>query len=356
MSSKLEEINEKVINGERISDEDVDILFKSTDLVTLGKMADAVRNRIHQNSKTVTYIVDRNINYTNVCVAYCDFCAFYRPPKHSEGYVLSKDALAKKIVELKEIGGIQILLQGGHNPDLKLEWYEDLLFWIKHNFDIHIHGFSPPEIVHFAKLNRLPVSEVLTRLKKAGLDSLPGGGAEILGNQIRKELARNRASADEWIDVMRAWHKLGGKSSSTMVIGHIESIKDRIEHLNRLRQIQDETGGFTAFILWTMQTTNTGLKHIPTLGSYEYLKTLAISRIYLDNIENFQSSWVTQGMQIGQIALKFGCNDMGSVMMEENVVSSAGTTFRTSEKELRQLITECGYIPKKRNYYYKVIE
>lgn len=355
-ASEQERIADKIALGKRITSSDAAALFNINDLVFLGRLANAARNSIHNNSRIVTYIIDRNINYTNVCDAYCDFCAFYRPPKHAEGYILSREELARKIEELKEAGGNQVLLQGGHNPYLKIEWYEDLFKWLKRTFAVHIHGLSAPEVVHLARVSKLAISETLTRLKNAGLDSLPGGGAEILTDRCRNALARNRASADEWIEVHRTWHRMGMKSTCTMTIGHIETIEERIEHLERLRNLQDETGGFTAFIVWTMQTNNTKLRNIPTLGSYEYLKTLAISRLYLDNIKHFQSSWVTQGMGVGQLALKFGCDDMGSTMLEENVVSSAGTTYRTTEDEIRRLIEQAGYTPKRRNFFYELLE
>lgn len=348
-------ICDKASGGARISDDEAIELFSSGDFLMLGKTADRIRSRLHPE-KIVTYIVDRNINYSNVCVAYCKFCAFYASPKSPDGYTLAKEELDQKIAELVGVGGIQILMQGGHNPYYPLEWYEDLLRYIKKNYKVHIHAFSPSEIIHFSELYGMPVKEVLVRLKEAGLDSIPGGGGEILVDSVRKALARNKASADEWIDVMRQWHNLGGKSTATMVIGHLENVRDRVEHLRRIRELQDETGGFTAFIMWTMQTKNTQIAHIPTAGGHEYLKTQAICRIYLDNIKNIQASWITQGDKIGQLALRFGANDMGGTMIEENVVSKSGTTYCITEQQIRALITDAGFIPKRRNCFYKLLE
>jgi cyclic dehypoxanthinyl futalosine synthase len=330
-------------------------LFRDADLLSVGRAADRMRAKLHAQP-TVTYIVDRNINYTNVCVAYCSFCAFYRPPKHEEGYVLSREELGRKIQELVDSGGVQILLQGGHHPTLKLDWYEDLLGWIKANWRVHIHGFSSPEITHFAKLNRMGVREVIERLREAGLDTIPGGGAEILTDRCRDALARNRCSTEEWLEVHRQAHRLGMRSTATMVIGHIETLEERVEHLERLRALQDETGGFTAFIVWTMQTGNTDISHVPMVGAWEYLRTQAICRLYLDNIPNLQSSWVTQGGEIGQLALRFGANDMGGTMIEENVVSQAGTTFRMTEERIRRLITSAGFAPRRRDTLYRLLK
>lgn len=351
----LETILDKAAQGTRINPEEALELFRAGDLLALGRVADLARARRHP-SRVVTYIVDRNINYTNTCVAYCKFCAFYRPPNHEEGYVLSREVLHQKIRELVEAGGVQILLQGGHHPTLKLDWYEDLLRWIKGNFKIHIHGFSSPEIVHFSKLNRMPVREVIERLRAAGLGTIPGGGAEILVDRTRHALARNRCSTEEWLDVHRTAHRLGMRSTATMVIGHIETLEERVEHLRRLRDLQDETGGFTAFIVWTMQTGNTDISDVPMVGSHEYLRAQAICRIFLDNFQNLQSSWVTQGGEVGQLALRFGANDMGGTMIEENVVSQAGTTFAMSEERIRQLVLGAGFIPKRRNTLYQIQE
>lgn len=355
LATGVDAVLEKAAHGDRISPEEALELFRGGELLALGRVADRARERRHPD-RVVTYIVDRNINYANVCVAYCKFCAFYRPPKHDEGYVLSRDVLYQKIKELVDAGGTQILLQGGHHPTLKIDWYEDVLKWIHGNFKIWVHGFSSPEIVHFAKLNKMTLRDVIARLRDAGLNSIPGGGAEILVDRVRDSLARNRCSTDEWLEVHRQAHRLGLRSTATMVIGHVETLEDRVEHLRRLRELQDETGGFTAFIVWTMQTSNTDLSNVPMVGAHEYLRTQAVCRIFLDNFASLQSSWVTQGGEIGQLALRFGANDMGGTMIEENVVSQAGTTFRMTEDRIRQLVTTAGFIPKRRNTAYEYLE
>ncbi len=356
MTSKIAHILDKAVAGERLTyDEGVQLIY-SQDITALGKAADAVTKKLHPEPYR-TYNIDRNINYSNVCTAVCDFCAFYRPPNHDEVYVLERDVLLKKIEETVEMGGNQILMQGGLHHKLKLDWYEDMLRDIKSHFpQVNIHGFSPPEIHHFAKLNNLSLEVVLKRLKEAGLGSIPGGGGEILVDRVRKEITRGKALTEDWLNVMRVWHQLGGKSSATMMFGHVETLEERIEHLERLRQLQDETGGFTAFICWTMQSENTDLSHIPTVGAFEYLKTQAVSRLYLDNFMNIQSSWVTQGEKIGQMALCFGANDMGSLMIEENVVSQAGTTNYLSLETIRHCISEAGYIPRQRNVFYEYVD
>jgi cyclic dehypoxanthinyl futalosine synthase len=347
---------EKAITGERLTPAEGLALIESNDLVALGQAADAVTRRLHPEPYR-TYNIDRNINYTNACTAVCDFCAFYRPPKHDEVYVLPREVLLKKIEETVAVGGDQILMQGGLHPTLELEWYEDLLRDIKQHFpQVNVHGFSPPEIHHFTKISRLPLREVLRRLKEAGLGSLPGGGGEILVDRVRKEITRGKVLTDDWLNVCRVWHELGGRSSATMMFGHIETLAERIEHFERVRELQDETGGITAFISWTFQPENTAMSHIPPAGAFEYLKTQAVSRLYLDNIPNIQSSWVTQGEKIGQIALFFGANDMGSLMLEENVVSSAGTVHHLSLETIRRCIREAGYIPRQRNVFYEYID
>ena len=347
---------EKAVAGERLNSAEGLALMESHDLVALGQAADAVSRRLHPEPYR-TYNIDRNINYTNACTAVCNFCAFYRPPKHDEVYVLPREVLLKKIEETVAVGGDQILMQGGLHPTLELEWYEELLRDIKRHFpQVNVHGFSPPEIHHFTKISRLPLREVLSRLKEAGLGSLPGGGGEILVDRVRKEITRGKVLSDDWLNVCRVWHELGGKSSATMMFGHIETLAERIEHFERVRQLQDETGGITAFISWTFQPENTAMSHIPPAGAFEYLKTQAVSRLYLDNIRNIQSSWVTQGEKIGQIALFFGANDMGSLMLEENVVSSAGTVYHLSLETIRRCIREAGYIPRQRNVFYEYID
>jgi cyclic dehypoxanthinyl futalosine synthase len=349
-------ILDKAVAGERISPVEGLALIKSHDLAAIGRAADAVTRRLHPEDYR-TYNIDRNINYTNVCTAVCDFCAFYRRPGHEEGYVLPREELLKKVGETVALGGDQILMQGGLHPKFKLDWYEELLHDIKSAFpQVNIHGFSPPEIHHFTKVNNLPLRTVLQRLQEAGLGSLPGGGAEILVDRVRGDMTRGKVMTDDWLDVMRVWHELGGKSSATMMFGHIETLEERIEHLERLRQAQDETGGYTAYICWTFQPEHTDMTEIPPAGSYEYLKTQAVSRLYLDNFPNIQSSWVTQGLKIGQLALLYGANDMGSLMIEENVVAEAGTVHLLTLGQIRDAISELGYTPRQRNVFYELMD
>ena len=345
----------KAVAGERLSPDEGLALLNTNDLAALGRAADAVTRRLHPEPVR-TYNIDRNINYTNICTAVCDFCAFYRKPKSPEGYVLDRQVLLQKVRETAELGGDQILMQGGLHPDYKLEWYEELLHEIRSNFpQINIHAFSPPEIHHFTKVSKLPLRTVLERLKAAGLGSLPGGGGEILVDRVRGAMTRGKVMTNDWLNVMRVWHELGGHGSATMMFGHIETLAERIEHLERLRQLQDETHGFTAFICWTFQPDHTDMAHIPPTGSFEYLKTQAVSRLYLDNFPNIQSSWVTQGMKIGQLALLFGANDMGSLMIEENVVAEAGTVHFLTLDQIRDSISELGYTPRQRNVHYELL-
>lgn len=349
-------ILEKAIAGQRLSPADGLELLKSRQLTAIGSAADQVTRRMHPESFR-TYNIDRNINYTNVCTAVCDFCAFYRSPKSDEGYVLPRNELLKKIEETVALGGNQILMQGGLHPKFKLDWYEELLSDIKRDFpQVNIHGFSPPEIHHFTKLNHLPLREVLQRLKAAGLGSLPGGGAEILVDRVRSEITRGKVMTDDWLNVMRVWHELGGISSATMMFGHVETLEERIEHLERLRELQDETAGFSAFICWTFQPDHTELSHLPPKGAFEYLLTQAVARLYLDNIPNIQSSWVTQGLKIGQLAMLYGANDMGSLMIEENVVAEAGTVHLLTLDQIRDAILELGYQPRQRDVFYKLVD
>lgn len=356
MSSEIAPLLEKAVAGERLSQAEGLTLLESHDLNAIGAAADAVTRRLHPEPFR-TYNIDRNINYTNACTAVCDFCAFYRPPDHPDVYVLTQEELHKKIAETVALGGDQILLQGGLHPKLPLEWYEEMLRDMKEHFpQVNIHGFSPPEIHHFTKISKRPLREVLERLRDAGLGSLPGGGGEILVDRVRKEITRGKVLTDDWLNVSRVWHELGGKSSATMMFGHVETLAERIEHLERLRQLQDETGGFTAYICWTFQPENTDLAHIPPSGAFEYLKTQAVSRLYLDNFANIQSSWVTQGEKVGQMALFFGANDMGSLMIEENVVAEAGTVHYLSLDTIRRVIRESGYIPRQRNVFYEYID
>lgn len=349
-------ILEKAVAGERITPEEGTALMKSQDLVSIGKAANAVTLRMHPDSYR-TYNIDRNINYTNICTAVCDFCAFYRSPNSEEGWVLEREELLKKIEETVALGGDQILMQGGLHHQYKLDWYEQLCQEIKERFpQVNIHGFSPPELYHFTKINRISIEEVLQRLKAAGLGSIPGGGAEILVDRVRNGMTRGKVDTDNWLNVMRVWHQMGGRSSATMMYGHIETLEERIEHMERIRQLQDETGGFTAFISWTFQPDNTPLSDIQPLGAYEYLKVQAISRLYLDNVNNIQSSWVTQGLKIGQLALLYGANDMGSLMIEENVVAEAGTVHYLTLDQIRDSISELGYTPRQRNVHYELMD
>lgn len=355
-SSQISSLLDKAVAGERLTPDEGVALLESHDLTAIGAAADAVTQRMHPEPFR-TYNIDRNINYTNACTAVCDFCAFYRPPEHPEVYVLPIKTLLKKIEETVELGGDQILLQGGLHPKLPMEWYEEMLQTIKQRFPkLNVHGFSPPEIHHFTKIARQPLKTVLERLKAAGLGSIPGGGGEILVDRVRSEITRGKVMTDDWLNVMRVWHELGGKSTATMMFGHVETLAERIEHLERIRQLQDETGGFTAFISWTFQPDNTDMDHIPPAGAFEYLKTQAITRLYLDNIPNIQSSWVTQGEKVGQMALMFGANDMGSLMIEENVVSQAGTVHHLSLEAIRRCIENSGYIPRQRNVFYEYID
>ena len=353
---KINDLLEKAVAGERLEPAEGLQLLESNDLTALGRAADEVTRRLHPEPYR-TYNIDRNINYSNVCTAVCDFCAFYRSPKSSAGYLLERDVIVEKIHEMVGLGGEQILLQGGLHPELKLEWYEELLRDIKQHFpDVNIHGFSPPEIYHFTKISKLSVQEVLERLQAAGLGSLPGGGAEILVDRVRSKITRGKVMTDDWLNVCRVWHRLGGRGSATMMFGHVETLAERIEHLERLRQLQDETGGFSAFICWTFQSDNTEMADVPTSGSFDYLKTLAVSRLYLDNFTNLQSSWVTQGLKIGQMALLHGANDMGSLMIEENVVAEAGTVYHLTLEQIRGAISDLGYQPRQRNVFYELID
>jgi cyclic dehypoxanthinyl futalosine synthase len=349
----VQSILHKAIDGERLTPEEGLSLCQCRDLLALGRAADAVCARLHPGPYR-TYNIDRNINYTNICAAVCDFCAFYRKSNDADAYVLPREVIYRKIEETIALGGDQTLLQGGLHPSLKLEWYEDLLRDLKARYPrFNLHAFSPPELWHFHKINKLPLPEVLRRLKDAGMGSLPGGGGEILVDRVRKAMTVNKCLTDEWLEVQRVWHELGGRSTCTMMFGHIETPAERIEHLERLRQLQDETAGFTAFICWTFQPENTAMADVPTVGSFEYLRTQAIARLYLNNIPNIQSSWVTQGPKIGQLALRFGANDMGSLMIEENVVASAGTVYSLTLEQIKDSIQELGYIPRQRNVFYE---
>jgi cyclic dehypoxanthinyl futalosine synthase len=348
-------ILDKALGGGRLTPAEGLELLASPDLPALGRAADAVCRRLHPEPYR-TYNIDRNINYSNVCAAVCDFCAFYRKSGDADAYVLPRETLYQKIEETIALGGDQILLQGGNHPTLKLEWYEELLRDLKARYpQVNLHAFSASEIWHFTRLNKLPLREVLVRLKDAGMGSLPGGGAEILADRVRTAITKNKVLTDEWLAVHREWHRLGGRSTCTMMFGHVETLAERVEHLERLRQLQDETGGFTAFICWTFQPGHK-LADLPPAGAFEYLKTQAVARLYLDNVPNIQSSWVTQGGKIGQLALLYGANDMGSLMIEENVVASAGTVYHLTLEEIRRAIRELGYIPRQRNVFYQLID
>src|SRR3954447_22665593 len=356
MTPTIATILAKAVAGQRLSFDEGVALFDCRDLNALGRAADAVTRRLHPEPYR-TYNIDRNINYTNVCAAVCDFCAFYRKSGDADAYVLPREVLYQKIEETIALGGDQTLLQGGNHPSLKLEWYEELLRDLKARYPtFNLHAFSAAEIWHFSRLNKLPVKEVLRRLKEAGMGSLPGGGGEILVDRVRKAITVNKCLTEEWLAVHRTWHELGGRSTCTMMFGHVETLAERVETLERLRRLQDETGGFTAFICWTFQPGNTKLAHLPAAGSFEYLRTQAIARLYLDNIANIQSSWVTQGLKVGLLALFFGANDMGSLMIEENVVSQAGTVHHLTLHQIRDAIVEAGYQPRQRNVFYQLVD
>jgi len=355
------DLHRKVLDGVRVTPDEARALYHLP-LHELGGLADAVRRRIQRDAhggrgnEIVTYIIDRNINYTNVCNVYCKFCNFYRTEKDADAYVLSHEEIDRKVEELVALGGNQILMQGGHHPKLGLDFYLDLLAHLREKFpSVNLHAFSPPEFNHFAEVFALPLEEVIRRFKEAGLGSIPGGGGEILVNRIRERISPLKCDADQWLRVMEIAHGLGLRSSATMMFGHVETLDDRIEHLGRLRDLQDRTGGFTAFICWTFQSEGTVLKAENPAGPYEYLRMQALSRIFLDNFPNVQASWVTQGPQIGQIALKYGANDFGSLMMEENVVSQAGALFRLTLDDIRRNIAQAGYEPRQRDNWYRLV-
>jgi cyclic dehypoxanthinyl futalosine synthase len=351
---------QKVWDGQRINQAEALQLYYLP-LEELGALADRRRQLAKadacegRGNQIVTYIVDRNINYTNVCNVYCKFCAFYRTEKDDDAYVITFDEIDKKIEETVALGGTQILMQGGHHPRLTMQWYLDLLGHLKEKFpQINIHGFSPSEFVHFREVFQMPLEEIISKFKQAGLGSIPGGGGEILVDRVRQRISPLKAMSDDWLEVMAVAHRLGLNSSATMMFGHVETVADRIEHLERLRAQQDQTRGFTAFICWTFQAEHTKLR-APTVGAHEYLRTQALGRIYLDNFANVQSSWVTQGPEIGQLALKYGANDLGSIMIEENVVSQAGTTFRMTVTDMQRLISDLGYEPHQRDNWYRLL-
>jgi cyclic dehypoxanthinyl futalosine synthase len=355
MTTDLQGIQERIARGGRLTADEALDLYRHAPTYWLGRMADQVRHRKHPDG-IVTYIIDRNVNYTNVCVARCNFCAFYRPVGHSDGYVLGFDEIFRKIDETRAIGGVQLLLQGGHNPDLPIEWYEDLFRSVKARYpDFKLHALSPPEVIHLTRTSKLAVPAVIDRLIAAGLDSIPGGGAEILVDRVRKLLnCYTKASADEWLDVMRHAHRAGLRTTATMMYGTVETDEERLEHLLRLRALQDETGGFTAFITWSYQPEHTERGGSEATG-IDYLRTLAIARLVLDNFDNLQASWVTQGGKVGQLSLAFGANDMGSVMIEENVVRAAGAAYCMDEAEIVRNVEDAGFVAKRRNMHYDLL-
>ena len=358
--ASLDLLRQKVWDGHRIDAAEALRLYRLP-LEELGALADRRRALAKaaayhgRGNQIVTYIVDRNINYTNVCNVYCKFCAFYRVEGDDDAYVITLDEIDRKIEETIALGGTQILMQGGHHPKLSMPWYLDLLGHIKARFpQVNIHGFSPSEFIHFREVFQLPLEEIIAQFAQAGLGSIPGGGGEILVDRVRKRIAPLKAMSDDWLSVMDVAHRLGLNSTATMMFGHVETVEDRIEHLDRVRTQQERSGGFTAFIAWTFQAENTKLK-APAVGAHEYLRMQALSRIYLDNIPNLQSSWVTQGQEIGQIALKYGANDLGSIMIEENVVSQAGATFCMGVADMKRLIEDLGYEARQRDNWYQLI-
>jgi cyclic dehypoxanthinyl futalosine synthase len=351
----IDQIVAKVMNGGRVSAAEALELYRKAPTHVLGRLADAIRLRKHPE-RVVTYIIDRNVNYTNICVARCNFCAFYRAVGSTEGYVLGFEEIFQKIDETIAVGGNQLLLQGGHNPDLPIQWYEDLFRAVKARYPaFKLHALSPPEVLHISRLNQISTTTVIERLVAAGLDSIPGGGAEILVDRVRKLLnCHSKASSDEWIDIMRQAHRAGLRTTATMMYGTVETDQERIEHMMRLRELQDETGGFTAFITWSYQPEHTEHGGFEETG-VDYLRTLALSRIVLDNFDNLQASWVTQGGKVGQLSLAYGANDMGSVMIEENVVRAAGAAYCMDELEIVVNIEDAGFAPKRRNMHYEIL-
>jgi cyclic dehypoxanthinyl futalosine synthase len=350
------EILERALGGARLTEDDALALLRSGDLLSVGEAARAVRERRTPPGE-VTFIIDRNVNYTNFCVTDCDFCAFYRLPRDPEGYVLPKSVIFRKIEETLALGGTALLLQGGHHPGLRVEYYEDLFSSIKARYPIHLHALSPSEILHIARYSKLSLDEAIARLRDAGLDSVPGGGAEILVDRVRRIIAPKKTTSDEWLGVMRAAHRQGLSTSATMMYGTVDTLEDRVEHLRRLRELQDEQPGFRAFVCWSYQSgggSRRGDDHQHATAA-DYLMTLAVSRLYLDNFDHFQSSWVTQGLRIGQLALEFGCDDMGSIMIEENVVRAAGTAFRLDTERMVAAIEATGRRAVQRDTAYRVV-
>lgn len=350
---QLTKIYKKADSGKRISEDEALELLRGADLLTLGQLAQKSMRRFHP-AETASFLIDRNINYTNICVSKCRFCAFYRNEGDADAYLLTLEEIIEKISEAVALGATQIMLQGGLHPGLGLDYFEPLLKKIKADFTVFVHSFSPPEIHHLSKLSGLPLEDVLKRLRDAGLDSLPGGGAEIFSERVRHEVSPEKISGKIWLEVMEAAHRAGLKTTATMMMGSIETFQERIEHLKSIRELQDRTAGFRAFIPWTFKAGNTDLGGSEA-SSIDYLKTLAVSRIYLDTIENIQGSWVTQGKDIGQMSLFFGANDLGSIMLEENVVRAAGSSNKITKAEMVDLIRRAGKVPVQRNTEYKIV-
>jgi cyclic dehypoxanthinyl futalosine synthase len=348
------EIIDGAVNGRRLQPDEAVMLIKEAGLLELGAAADAVCRKMHPGS-VATFLIDRNINYTNICRNQCSFCAFYRTKGHPEAYVLNQEEIEKKILESIELGGTQIMLQGGINPDLRIDYYTRMFSEIKKKFHVRIHSLSPPEIVYLSESSGLSVTDTLKELMQAGLDSLPGGGAEILSDRVRQEISPKKISSSQWLDVMEEAQTLGLKTTATMMFGTVETIEERVLHLTKIRDLQDRTNGFLSFIPWTFQPRNTALGG-RQLSSLEYLKTLSVSRMFLDNIRNIQGSWVTQGKDIGQLCLSFGANDLGSIMIEENVVRAAGVTHRITVDEMVALIRKAGKIPAQRDTEFSLLK
>lgn len=350
----MHKIMDKIKNEVPLSSVEALHLLQEADTLTLAELASQKRYALHPEP-LVTYVVDRNINYTNICMSGCRFCAFFRRPDSPEGYIISKQDLASKIEETQSLGGTQILLQGGIHPELPLSYYEDLLQYIRDNFSIHIHGFSPPEIAFLAQKSDLSIEELLNRLINSGLGSIPGGGAEILDDEVRSRISPNKCTSADWLQVMRVAHSLGLKTTATMMFGHVETTEQMIGHMLKIRDLQEETGGFTAFIPWTFQPENTSIQ-VKKASSVKYLRVLALSRLLLDNVLNLQASWVTQGDKIAQMALTFGANDLGSTMLEENVVAAAGVEFRLPREEMIRLINDAGFVARQRDCFYNLLK
>lgn len=356
MSTNIQPILDKAVGGERLSAEDCTTLLESNDFVRIGLAAHEIRRRKNPTD-VVTYIIDRNINYTNVCNVVCTFCAFYRRPGKPDTYVHSIDEICKRIDETIALGGTGVLMQGGLHPEFNIEWYEDLLRTLHAKYpNFQLHCFSPPEIHNISLISKLDYRTIMQRLKDAGLNSMPGGGGEILDDEVRKRVS-TKCTTQEWLDVMRAAHEVGLRTTATMMFGIGDRVEHRVRHLERLRDLQDDTGGFTAFIPWTFQRENTALgrKITEEPTGIDYLKMLSVSRLFLDNIQHIQSSWLTQGIRLGQAALRFGADDMGSIMIEENVVSAAGANNEANERDLRYQIREAGFSPQQRDILYNYI-